>query len=88
MTARTAIFLFSTLLLCGCSSLNSLLETETPPPAPSEAVPPAPARASNDEWCRRVAASERNRMQPLGYDAATLDRMTQTAYLQCRATAQ
>ena len=89
MNHRTAIFFFSAILLSACSSLNGLLE-ETPPPAAPEIAVPASATApsDNDAWCQRVAASERARMQALGYDAATLDRMTLAAFQQCRTMAR
>jgi hypothetical protein len=87
---NTRIFAFGICLfaLSGCSSLNSLLSFEEEP-APLAAIaletpaaPPA-APAAPDEWCQRVAASERLRAQQSGFDAATLDRMTAQSYRQC-----
>jgi hypothetical protein len=85
---NTRIFAFGICLfaLSGCSSLNSLLsfEEEPAPAAIALETPPAPPAAPpTDEWCKRVAASERLRAQQSGFDAATLDRMTTQSYRQC-----
>jgi hypothetical protein len=78
------------LSLSACSSLNSLLafEDAEPAPAPVVAAPRPEAAASGpNEWCQRVAASDRVRAQQAGFDAATLDRMTVQSYQQCVALA-
>ena len=92
--------MFRNLLLAGaavfalsaCSSLHRMLTFEgaeaEPEPVPVAAQPvtqPQPAAAGSNEWCQRVAASDRQRAQEAGFDAATLDRMTVQSYQQCVA---
>ena len=71
--------------------MRSLVSYDDAPEPAAAVAAPAPAVASSaaegDAWCQRVAASERARVQQIGYDAATLDRMTLAAYQQCRTLA-
>jgi hypothetical protein len=87
MKTRNLPLIIFAFTLSACSSLNGILDREdTTLPVAAEAPPAAPASqpGTDDAWCQRVAASERQRMQISGYDAATLDRMTLRAYQQCR----
>jgi hypothetical protein len=85
---RTFSLMAAALLLSGCGSLNSLLtfQDEEAPVVVSEVAaapaPPPPGVAQND-WCQRVAASDRLRAQQSGFDPATLDRMALQSLRQC-----
>jgi hypothetical protein len=92
MNARIFLFGICALTLCACSSVNHLLtfEEEAPPaqiPASPEISgtpqPSAPVQGAPSEWCQRVAASDRQRAQQQGFDAATLDRMALQSLRQC-----
>jgi hypothetical protein len=94
MNTRILLFGICVLTLCACSSVNRLLtfEEEAPPaqlaasPEISATPPPAaPVQGAPSEWCQRVAASDRQRAQQQGFDAATLDRMTLQSLQQCMA---
>lgn len=89
MNARIFLFGISIFSLSACSSLNSLLSYEEDTPAGAatlpEAPPPAAPQTAANEWCQRVAASDRLRAQQAGFDAATLDRMTLQSLRQCAA---
>jgi hypothetical protein len=94
MNARIVLFGICALALCACSSVNRLLtfEEEAPPAqiAASPEIsgtpqPTAPVQGASNEWCQRVAASDRLRAQQQGFDAATLDRMTLQSLQQCTA---
>ena len=99
MTPRIAC-LSAALLLSGCSglpSMHSLLtfdrdeDAGAVPMAQAAAVAmpaPAPAAAAPDDWCAKVAANARAEAAARGFDAATQDRMTQTAQRQCVAMNQ
>jgi hypothetical protein len=87
---RAYIFLvgISVFPLCACSSLGSLMTFGDDPAeiaAAPEAVPASPPAAPQgpEDWCKGVAASDRNRGQQAGFDAATLDRMAAASYRQC-----
>lgn len=85
---RTILLMGAALLLSGCGSLNSLLtfdSEEAPVPVQEVAAAPAPPAegpAQND-WCQRVAASDIQRAQQQGFDAATLQRMATQSFRQC-----
>jgi hypothetical protein len=90
MNARIVLFGICAFALCACSSVNRLLTFEEEAPSvqiaasPEISGTPQPAGVSN-EWCQRVAASDRLRAQQQGFDAATLDRMTLQSLQQCMA---
>ncbi len=85
MITRIAILALC-LPLGACSSVRGLLSFEDAPPPPAvTAAAPVPAAPSGDTWCQQVAASDRQRAQLQGYDAATLDRMTLVSFQQCRS---
>jgi hypothetical protein len=94
MNKRIFFFGICALALCACSSVNRLLTfEEEPPPAQLAASPEisgtpppaAPVQGAPSEWCQRVAASDRQRAQQQGFDAATLDRMALQSLQQCMA---
>ncbi len=89
MSARIVFFGISIFTLSACSSLNSLLafgeQTPSEPAVVVAAQPAATPQVTANDWCQRVAASDRLRAQQRGYDAATLDRLTLQSFQQCVA---
>lgn len=88
MNTRIILLFIGMTILSACSTASSLLSfgdgdesVTTVAAAPVAAVPAF--TGTQDDWCQKVAASERLRAQGAGYDAATLDRMTLASFQQC-----
>ena len=88
MNTRNFVLGIGFILLGACSSFEILAAADEPPPAPPPPPVVAQPAASQDVWCKQVAASVRKRAEASGFDAATLDRMTLTAYQQCLVTSR
>jgi hypothetical protein len=70
--------------LCACSTTGSSL-VQNEKPAPVSGFTPIAIAMPSSGFCQGAAASDRQRAEISGFDAATLDRIALQSLQQCRA---